>query len=92
MNPGNVEFRSQRGTPERWALVNPVLGEGEPGYERGTGLMKWGDGVTPWNDLDYYPPGAETPSGLQDHIDSDLPHPIYDDGPSLALLYENAKV
>lgn len=29
---------------------------------------------------------------LQDHVDSPLPHPVYDDGPSLTLLYENAKV
>jgi hypothetical protein len=26
------------------------------------------------------------------HIDSPNPHPIYDDGPSLFLLYQNAKV
>jgi hypothetical protein len=29
---------------------------------------------------------------LQNHVDSPLPHPVYDDGPSLLLLYENAKV
>lgn len=44
------------------------------------------------------PPGGGGGSGdismadLEAHIDADEPHPIYDDGPSLELLYENAKV
>lgn len=29
---------------------------------------------------------------LQAHIDSMNPHPVYDDGPSFLLLYQNAKV
>ena len=43
--------------------------------------------------------GARGPAGegeggtnLSDHIYSETPHPVYDDGPSLTLLYENAKV
>lgn len=36
--------------------------------------------------------GGATAIALQAHIDSPTPHAIYDDGPSLALLYENAKV
>lgn len=38
-------------------------------------------------------PGS--PAGQQSltaHINSETPHPVYDDGPSLLLLYENAKV
>lgn len=37
-------------------------------------------------------PGADTADLMENHINSDLPHPVYDDGPSLALIYENAKV
>jgi hypothetical protein len=29
---------------------------------------------------------------LAEHIDSATPHSVYDNGPSLLLLYENAKV
>lgn len=39
--------------------------------------------------------GADDPAILEmfdDHINSLTPHPVYDDGPSLFLLYENAKV
>lgn len=37
-------------------------------------------------------PGVDGIIPLEEHINSDLPHPVYDDGPSLALIYENAKV
>lgn len=36
-----------------WATANPVLGQGEPGFELDTGGMKIGDGVTEWNALAY---------------------------------------
>ncbi len=32
------------------------------------------------------------PLNITEHINSSTPHPIYDDGPSLFLLYQNAKV
>lgn len=31
-------------------------------------------------------------STLPQHVNSETPHPVYDDGPSLTLLYANAKV
>lgn len=77
----------------KWAASNPVLREGEPGYERDTRRFKIGDGVARWLDLDYYlPASAAEAETLLGHINSSEPHPIYDDGPSLILLYENAKV
>lgn len=42
----------RRGTAAEWAAENPILGDGEPGIERDTGIVKFGDGVTPWVDLD----------------------------------------
>jgi hypothetical protein len=36
-----------------WALVNPILADGELGYERDTNQFKVGDGASPWNDLPY---------------------------------------
>lgn len=38
------------------------------------------------------PPGVDGTAAVLEHIDSELPHPVYDDGPSLTLIYENAKV
>lgn len=37
------------------------------------------------------PPG-ESVLDLTEHIAAELPHPVYDDGASFILLYENAKV
>jgi hypothetical protein len=37
-----------------WSSVNPVLSDGEFGYERDSGKIKIGNGVTPWNSLAYY--------------------------------------
>lgn len=81
-----------------WTAKNSVLREGEPGVELDTGRFKIGDGFTPWLDLPYFTPGPGGPPGevtdemILEHVNAALPHPIYDDGPSLTLLYENAKV
>ena len=88
-------MKFKRATGARWVQLNPILGDGEPGYEMDTGKIKVGDGVTPWTTLDYFipqPDGVDAGSTLAEHITAPLPHTIYDDGPSLVLLYENAKV
>jgi hypothetical protein len=46
-------IRLRRGHAADWRLVDPVLSEGEPGFETDTGLHKIGDGVTRWADLPY---------------------------------------
>lgn len=43
----------RRDTSARWAEINPILLEGEVGYEIDTKLRKIGDGVNRWNDLEY---------------------------------------
>lgn len=92
-------IRFRRDTEARWNLANPVLATGEPGFEIDTGRIKLGDGQTHWQDLEYFIPKLtfdatidELNSLFSDHINSDSPHPVYDDGPSLVLLYENVKV
>lgn len=101
-------FKLRRDLASEWTRKNPTLAEGEPGYEKDTSRLKVGDGVTPWNLLEYtVPPSyiqgliqealAEAGSGstsveLAAHVNDTTPHPEYDDGPSLMLLYENAKV
>ena len=48
-----VALQFKRNTAEGWATLNPVLAEGEPGYETDTGKIKIGDGVNDWYTLDY---------------------------------------
>jgi hypothetical protein len=45
----------RRDTAAAWTAANPTLAEGEAGYETDTGLLKYGDGATAWNTLDYFP-------------------------------------
>jgi hypothetical protein len=53
-----IKFR--RDTAAAWTLSNPTLAQGEPGFEYDTGLLKLGDGSTPWNLLDYSNGGSLT--------------------------------
>ena len=46
-------FQLKRGTAARWKELNPVLRQGEPGFEFDTGKLKIGDGLTTYNDLRY---------------------------------------
>lgn len=55
-----AKIRPRRGTATQWTNANPILVEGEIGIEvptegvgTGTVNIKFGDGVTPWNDLPY---------------------------------------
>lgn len=84
----------RRGLASVWAAKNPVLADGEPGFEKDTGKLKIGDGVSRWTELKYFivDEPQETPTNLADHIIDENPHPVYDDGSSFELLYQNAKV
>ena len=46
-------FRFTRDTAANWANDNPVLAAGEPGIEADTLKVKYGNGSSPWNSLDY---------------------------------------
>ena len=46
-----IQYR--RDTAARWESINPVLLEGEVGYELDTKEAKVGDGVHAWNELEY---------------------------------------
>ena len=61
-----MAFRIQirRDTSTTWAVNNPILLEGEFGYETNTSFMKIGDGTTPWNDLPYWNPYGVTNASI----------------------------
>lgn len=93
-------FQFRAGTSEEWAFKNRILIKDEIGLDTTKGNFKLGDGVTRWNDLDWFIKSdtlfieneAGALAALLTHIQSPTPHPAYDDGPSFVLLYENAKV
>lgn len=57
----------RRGTALEWSTLNPVLADGEIGWERDTGIFKVGDGVTAYNSLlSLY----KKYSDIEDYIDA----------------------
>ena len=57
-----IQFR--RDTAANWSSVNPILSQGELGYETNTGKFKIGNGGSYWNELSYFEGGASAFSGL----------------------------
>src|SRR5271165_6819765 len=51
--PASSVIQLRRGTAAQWSSANPILAQGEEGYETDTGKMKIGDGVTTWASLAY---------------------------------------
>lgn len=47
-----VRIQLRRDTAANWSSTNPVLNNGEPGFDTTNKILKIGDGVTAWNDLD----------------------------------------
>lgn len=50
----NVCIQLRNDTAANWTTANPVLCQSEMGVENDTHKLKIGDGVTAWNDLEYF--------------------------------------
>lgn len=96
-----ARFRIRGATSAEWLEENPILRKNEPGYDYTANSIKIGDGVTPWAQLKYVGQGSapvqttgnvDLDAAILAHIRNSTPHPVYDDGPSLVLLYQNAKI
>lgn len=46
-----MRIKLRRGTSAQWAAVNPVLQQGEPGFDVTTGTLKIGNGTDAWASL-----------------------------------------
>jgi len=49
--PAMLKLLIRRGTAAEWSSANPVLAEGEMGFDTTNNILKIGDGVTAWNSL-----------------------------------------
>lgn len=99
--PGADTIILRHNTSNEWSELNPILHANEPGLEEDSGRVKYGDGVTRWNDLNYPeymtasgsgPGGGVSVETFDDHVNSEDPHPNYDSGANFLVYYENAKV
>lgn len=57
-----VKIQFRRDTALAWSTVNPILSQGEAGFEFDTGRFKVGNGLSPWNSLPYSS-GVTGPTG-----------------------------
>lgn len=48
------QIQVRRDSSTNWTTTNPVLAQGEIGYEIDTDKIKFGDGITSWNTLTYF--------------------------------------
>lgn len=55
-----TKIQVRRDTATNFAALNPVLGSGEPAMETDTRKLKFGDGVTLYSALEYWPPALTT--------------------------------
>lgn len=56
----STRIQLRRGTAAQWTAANPILADGEFGFEKDTGAFKFGDGVTAWTALPYRSGSAST--------------------------------
>jgi hypothetical protein len=58
-----IRTRQRRGTAAQWTAANPILEDGEIGFESDTTNLKVGDGLTRWVNLSYVAEGVPGPKG-----------------------------
>jgi len=49
-----TKIQVRRDSSADWTTINPVLSEGEIGFETNTGKFKIGNGSSLWSALDYF--------------------------------------
>lgn len=55
-------------TSVNWNSNNPILLSGEFGYETDTNKVKFGNGISKWDELSYFQPGPTGPEGATGDI------------------------
>ena len=86
----NARVTVRKGTATQWRLSNPVLLDGEIAWEGDSTKLKVGDGVTAWNDLDYYKVGDGEVPGTFIHDGTIFPSEV--NSVNLALKYGQRQI
>lgn len=64
-----VRIQMRRGAATSWNATDPVLAEGEFGFDTTAGQLKIGTGTTSWSNLDYLISDASLGTSLGDYIE-----------------------
>lgn len=82
--PANTTIQFRRGPTSEWISNNPILASGEPGYDITNNILKVGDGVSAWNNLDSIGGGEVSNETIDDRVASLLVA-----GSGISLNYNN---
>ena len=63
-----VQIQIRRDTADNWVEHDPILAQGEFGYEIDTDKIKIGDGIVTWNNLPYHVGDVKSVSGKTGHV------------------------
>lgn len=78
------KIQLRRDSAANWTATNPVLAQGEPGLETDTNKVKYGDGSTAWNLLDYAAGGSggagDFNTGFTDGVNDNTFHFVREQG------------
>lgn len=69
---------------DTWVSRNPILAKGEIGAEIDTGLLKLGNGILPYNDLNYINEGIS--GSIYDVTESYDQYLVFDCGTATSLI------
>ena len=73
----NTTFQFKRGLSDAWERANPILAPGEPGWTLDTHVLKIGNGVTAWNNLEAISGAAISEADIRAAVEDYLrDHPI----------------
>ena len=79
----SIQIKLRRDAAADWTSADPVLAEGECGYETDTGKFKIGDGTSSWTELDY---AAVLPADAGTLAALDSPCPVANGGTGATTL------
>ena len=82
----SMRIQLRRGTSNQWITANPILAEGEMGFEIDTSKIKIGNGLKIWTQLDYF---AGSGAAIPIHAGTAL---IYDSTTNTLSLDQQAVV
>lgn len=63
-----VRIQMRRGTSSEWNDADPILNEGEIGYNSTLSQIKIGDGVSLWSELDYMATDSQLNTSLEGYV------------------------
>ena len=64
----SARHKQKSDTASNWASKNPILLEGELGFEADTGKIKIGNGVSSWSNLQYLAPGIASSNNTVENM------------------------